>query len=91
MSIYAGVINRYQRRVHQRASSRCGGSGLTRPLGRGDLLFGSLNNQIVTLVERQTRYLMLVKVASKDAQAVINALIKNARKLPQELYKSSGS
>lgn len=49
---------------------------------------GCLNNQIATLVERQTRYVMLVKVASKDTQTVINALIKNARKLPQELYKS---
>ena len=54
----------------------------------GDLLFGSLNNQIATLVERQTRYVMLVKIASKDTQTVVNALIKNARKLPQELYKS---
>ena len=54
----------------------------------GDLLFGSLNNQIATLVERQSRYVMLVKVASKDTQTVVNALIKNARKLPQELYKS---
>jgi IS30 family transposase len=54
----------------------------------GDLLYGSLNNQIATLVERQTRYVMLVKVASKDTETVINALIKNACKLPQELYKS---
>ena len=54
----------------------------------GDLIFGSINTQIATLVERQTRYVMLVKVASKDTQTVINALIKNARKLPQELYKS---
>ena len=54
----------------------------------GDLLFGSLNNQIATLVERQTRYVMLVKVARKDTQTVVNALIKNALKLPQELYKS---
>ena len=35
-----------------------------------------------------TRYVMLVKVAGKDTETVINALIKNARKLPQELYKS---
>lgn len=54
----------------------------------GDLLFGSHNTQIATLVERQTRYVMLVKVASKDTETVINALIKHARKLPQELYKS---
>jgi IS30 family transposase len=54
----------------------------------GDLLFGSKNSQIATLVERQTRYVMLVKVAKKDTETVINALIKNARKLPQELYQS---
>jgi len=54
----------------------------------GDLLFGSKNSQIATLVERQTRYVMLVKVGGKDTQTVINALIKNARRLPQELYKS---
>ncbi len=54
----------------------------------GDLLCGTLNSQIVTLVERHTRYVMLMKVASKDTETVINALIKNARKLPQELYKS---
>jgi len=54
----------------------------------GDLLFGSRNTQIATLVERHTRYVMLVKVASKDTETVINALIKHARKLPQELYKS---
>ena len=41
-----------------------------------------------TLVERQTRYVMLVKVGGKDTQTVVNALIKNARKLPRELYKS---
>ena len=54
----------------------------------GDLLFGSANSQIATLVERQTRYVMLVKLDGKDSQTVVSALIKNARKLPQELYKS---
>jgi len=54
----------------------------------GDLVFGSGNSQIATLVERQTRYAMLVKLDGKDSQTVVNALIKNARKLPQELYKS---
>ena len=53
-----------------------------------DLLFGSSNSQIATLVERQTRYLMLVKLAAKDTETVVDALIKNTRKLPQELYKS---
>ena len=54
----------------------------------GDLMFGSKNSQIATLVERNTRYVMLVKVAGKDTETVINALIKNARKLPHELYKT---
>lgn len=54
----------------------------------GDLLFGNIKTQIATLVERQTRYVMLVKVNSRDTDTVINALIKHARKLPQELYKS---
>ncbi len=54
----------------------------------GDLLFGSNNSQIATLVERHTRYVMLVKVDGKDTETVINALIKHAHKLPQELYKS---
>jgi len=54
----------------------------------GDLLCGSSNSQIATLVERHTRYVMLVKVAGKDTETVTNALIKHTRKLPQELYKS---
>ena len=54
----------------------------------GDLLIGSHNSQIATLVERHTRYVMLVRVPSKDTATVINALIKHARKLPRELYKS---
>ena len=54
----------------------------------GDLLYGDANSQIATLVERQTRYVMLVKVARKDSETVVNALIKHAHKLPQELYKS---
>jgi IS30 family transposase len=54
----------------------------------GDLLFGDRNSQIATLVERHTRYVMLVKVASKDTETVINALIDNARQLPHELYQS---
>ena len=54
----------------------------------GDLLFGSNNSQIATLVERQSRYLMLARVDRKDTQTVVNALIKHAHKLPHELYKS---
>ncbi len=54
----------------------------------GDLLFGSSNSQIATLVERQTRYVMLVKVAGKDTETVVSGWIKHARQLPRELYKS---
>ena len=54
----------------------------------GDLLFGNRSSQIATLVERQTRYLMLVRIGSKDTETVVNALIKNARRLPKDLYRS---
>jgi IS30 family transposase len=54
----------------------------------GDLIMGSNNSQIATLVERHTRYVMLVRVRGKDTKTVINALIKHAHKLPRELYKS---
>ena len=54
----------------------------------GDLLCGSNNSQIATLVEWHTRLVMLARVPSKDTKTVINALIKQAHKLPRELYKS---
>jgi len=54
----------------------------------GDLISGSKNSHIATLVERHTRYVMLVKVANKETQTVVSALIKQAKKLPTELYKS---
>ena len=54
----------------------------------GDLLSGPNNSYIATLVERQTRYLTLAKVANKDTQTVVSALIKQAKTIPNELYKS---
>jgi IS30 family transposase len=54
----------------------------------GDLLFGGRDSYIATLVERHSRYVMLVKVTSADSETVIKALIKHAYKLPKELYKS---
>ena len=54
----------------------------------GDLISGPRNTHIATLVERHTRYVMLAKVNAKDTETVINALIKQAHKLPKELYKS---
>jgi len=53
----------------------------------GDLVFGRGNSQIATLVDRKTRYLMLVKIPKKDTTTVVNALIDHTKKLPQELYK----
>jgi IS30 family transposase len=44
----------------------------------GDLLCGSKNSYIVTLVERHTRYVMLAKVPSRDTAIVVNELIKQA-------------
>jgi IS30 family transposase len=54
----------------------------------GDLIAGSGNSFIATLVERSTRYVMLAKVSNKDSHSVIQALINQSRKLPKELYRS---
>jgi IS30 family transposase len=54
----------------------------------GDLISGSHNSYVATLVERHSRYVMLVKVENKDTASVVSALIKQARKLPSEIYKS---
>jgi IS30 family transposase len=54
----------------------------------GDLIGGSRNSYIATLVERHSRYVMLVKVANKDTESVVSALIKQSQKLPGELYRS---
>lgn len=54
----------------------------------GDLLCGSSNSYIVTLVERHSRYVLLAKVANRDSQSVITALINQAHRLPDELLKS---
>ena len=54
----------------------------------GDLIVGANNSYIATLVERQSRFVMLAKVGNKDTASVIAALIKQARKLPHELYRS---
>ena len=57
----------------------------------GDLLSGANNTHIVTLVERHTRFAMLLKVRSKDTATVVGALGKHVRKLPQRLRRSLGS
>lgn len=54
----------------------------------GDLIAGSRGSYIATLVERQSRFVILVKVANKDTASVVSTLIKQARKLPRHLYQS---
>ena len=54
----------------------------------GDLISGARGSHVVTLVERQSRYVILAKVANKETASVVSALIKQARKLPHELYRS---
>jgi len=54
----------------------------------GDLIAGSNNTHIATLVERQSRFTMLVKVKGKDTQTVVKALTKQVQRLPAELRKS---
>ncbi len=54
----------------------------------GDLIAGSKNSYIVTLVERHSRYVMLAKISDRKSESVVSAMIKQAKKLPNELYKS---
>ena len=69
--------------VDPRTSGRGRGPGSTGPLGGRPLLRRS-HTQIATLVERHTRYVMLVRVVGKDTATVVNALIKQAHKLPRD-------
>lgn len=54
----------------------------------GDLIAGPNNTYIATLVERHSRYVMLMKVKDNKTETVVNALIKHSQKLPREIYKS---
>jgi IS30 family transposase len=54
----------------------------------GDLLAGGKNSYIATLVERHSRFLMLIKVPSKETEAVVAALSQRVRKLPVTLRRS---
>ncbi len=51
----------------------------------GDLLAGSKNSHVATLVERRSRFTMLVKVGGKDTRTVVGALRRRVRTLPKEL------
>ena len=54
----------------------------------GDLLSGARNSHIATLVERSSRYVMLVKVGGKDSESVVSALIARVQHLPQGVMAS---
>jgi IS30 family transposase len=54
----------------------------------GDLISGSNNSHIATLVERRSRYALLIKVNGKDTASVVSALSRHVRKLPAHLRKS---
>lgn len=54
----------------------------------GDLIAGDQRSFIATLVERKTRYVLLAKVDSKETDVVIDALIRQMKKLPAELRRS---
>jgi len=54
----------------------------------GDLLMGTLNCCVATLVERATRFTIVVKVENKSTQAVVPALVEQMKELPQHLKRS---
>ena len=54
----------------------------------GDLIEGRKGTQIATLVERHSRFVMLVRVPTKDSTTVVRALSKTIRRLPQQLRRS---
>jgi IS30 family transposase len=54
----------------------------------GDLLSGSNNTHMATLVERTTRFTILVKLEGKDTTSVVNALSKKIKQLPNFLRQS---
>jgi IS30 family transposase len=55
--------------------------------GEGDLITGSKNSFIATLVERRTRYVMLAKVGNKDTASVVTAPAEQVQHLPRELHR----
>ncbi len=54
----------------------------------GDLLSGASNSHIATLVERHSRFVMLVRLSGKDTTSVVRALSRRVRALPRGLMSS---
>jgi len=98
----SGRVLRQSRKNNYRGSPRGGGLNLPsiseRPAEaedraipghwEGDLISGSQNTHIATLVERKSRYAMMVKIKGKDTESVVSALIKIVKRLPSELRKT---
>jgi len=72
--------------IHDRPSSVEG----RRTIGHweGDLVSGSSNSHIATLVERTSRFTVVLKLPGKDADSVNRALVKAFELLPSEMKKS---
>jgi IS30 family transposase len=54
----------------------------------GDLLAGGKNTHIATLVERQSRFVQLIKVPGKDTASVVRALTRHVQRLPEGVMAS---
>ena len=54
----------------------------------GDLLAGAKNSHVATLVERQSRFVQLIKVDGKDSATVVKALTQHVQRLPEDLMLS---
>ena len=54
----------------------------------GDLVSGSNNTHIATLVDRKSRFTIILKLAGKDAESVYAALLSTFKKMPVEYRKS---
>jgi len=80
-----GTANRDTMEQSQRPLRLLRSSGGPRP---DVLIEGSNKTCIATLVERHTRYVLLARLDNKKTETVVDALIKQAHKLPDELYKS---
>src|SRR6476660_5847232 len=77
----SGISSRGLQRSRRRSYGIAGSAGSRSKRSGGRL--GSRHRRFIF-----TRYVMLAKVANKDTQTVVSALIKQAKKLPTELYKS---
>ena len=84
------TVTRTDRRCRLPPRKTCGGRrpSDSRPLGRGSAGRWPRTAYIATLVERHSRFAMLIKVPSKDTEVVVAALSQHVRKLPATLRRS---